>query len=233
MTCDHSGLHSGASRYLRGAGQLRLVLVCDSCGADREELASLSYRPRGRSVVGQLAELTACELSLSEPRIARVRLAALICDVGRDRIPAEILGKRGALTREEWTQVRRQPELGAALLSDASFDDIRDWVLSRRERIDGRGYPHGLRGEEIPFEARILAVAEAYVAMTSDRAHASERYHEDAIAELQRCAGAQFDAAVVGAFVRASSRRAAGLPAEPVGGPTARLAATGACVSFG
>ncbi len=206
--CDHSGPHSGASRYLRGSGTLRLVLVCDTCGAERGEMGSVGYRPRARRFVGHLAELTARELELGDGQIARVRLAAMVCDVGRDQIPAEILEKRGPLTAEEWIEVRRQPELGAAVLSDASFDDIRDWVLTRRERPDGRGYPRGLRGEKIPLEARILAVVEAYVSMTSDRAHRPVRDHDDAITELEGFAGTQFDAAVVEAFARASARRA-------------------------
>jgi len=160
-------------------------------------------------LVGHLAELTAHELGLGEARIARVRLAAMNCDVGRDQISSEILNKRGPLTREEWTEVRRQPELGAALLSDASFDDIRDWIVSRRERVDGTGYPRGLRGEEIPLEARILAVADAYAAMTSESAHAPVREHEHAVSELLSCAGAQFDSAVVHGFILALARRAA------------------------
>ncbi len=192
---------------MRGEGQLRLVLVCDRCGAERTQIGTLGYRPRARRFVGHLAELTARELGLSESTVGRVRLAAMICDVGRDQIPVEILNKRGPLTAEEWIVVRRQPELGAAVLSDASFDDIRDWVLSRRERPDGTGYPRGLCGKEIPVEARILAVAEAYVAMTSERAHRSAREHPDAVAELLRCAGTQFDATVVQAFVRGSARR--------------------------
>ena len=106
-------------------------------------------------------------MGLDDEQIARVRLTAMLSDVGRDQIPAEILDKRGPLTDDEWAQVRRQPELGAAMLADASFDDIRDWILCRRERVDGTGYPRGLRGDEIPLEARILAVAEAYVAMLS------------------------------------------------------------------
>lgn len=187
---------------------MRLVIVCDRCGAERRELGALGYRPRGRRLVGYLAELTARELGLGEAQIARVRLAAMVCDVGRDQIPSEILNKRGPLTREEWIEVRRQPELGAAVLSDASFDDLRDWVLSRRERVDGGGYPRGLQGEEIPLEARILAVAEAYVAMTGERAHSPVREHQHAISELLRCAGAQFDAAVVHGFVLASVRLA-------------------------
>jgi hypothetical protein len=212
MECDHSGPHSGASRYQRGPGQLRLVLVCDDCGEERGELGTIGYRPRGRRLVGHLAELTARELGLGEDQVSRVRLAAMICDVGRDQIPPEILNKRGPLTREEWTTVRRQPELGAAVLADASFDDIRDWILSLRERVDGTGYPRGLAGAEIPVEARILAVAEAYVAMTGERPYAPPRAHDEAISELRRCAGTQFDARGVDAFLRASVLRTRAVP---------------------
>jgi HD-GYP domain-containing protein (c-di-GMP phosphodiesterase class II) len=207
MGCDHTGPESGQSRYLPGRTQLRLVLVCDRCGAERRELAIVDHRPRARRYVGHLVELTARELGLSEAQIARVRLAAMVCEIAREQIPGEILNKRGPLTPEEWAEVRRQPELAAAVLSDASFDDIRDWVLSYRERPDGTGYPRGLRGEQIPLEARILAVAEAYVAMTSGRPHRPARDHDDAVLELFRCAASQFDAAVVDAFVCASALR--------------------------
>jgi len=183
------------------------VLVCDRCGEEQAELTTLIYRPRARRYVGHLVELTARQLGLSEERIPAVRLAAMICEVARDQIPPHILDKRGRLTPEEWNEVRRQPELAAALLAGASFDDIRDWVLAHRERPDGSGYPRGLRGQEIPLEARILAVVEAYVAMVSHRPYRSTRDHEDAILELIRCAGTQFDPAVVGAFERASERR--------------------------
>ena len=207
MACDHSGAHNGESRFLREADQLRLVLVCDACGAERAELGRVGYRPNARYVDGQLAELTARELGLSEPTIARVRLAALLCDVGRDQIPREILNKRGPLDDREWEQVRRQPELGAALLSDVSFDDIREWIRCHHERPDGRGYPRGLVGDQIPLEARIVAVIDAYTAMTSDRPYRAARNHEDACDELQRCAGSQFDAAVVQAFLSVTARR--------------------------
>jgi HD-GYP domain-containing protein (c-di-GMP phosphodiesterase class II) len=110
--------------------------------------------PPGRRLVGQLVELTARELGLGETQIARVRRAALICDVGRD--------------------------------------------------LDGSGYPRGLHHDEIPLEARIVAVAEAYVAMTSQRAHIPARHHEDAILELLSHAGTQFDTTVVQAFLRAT-----------------------------
>jgi HD-GYP domain-containing protein (c-di-GMP phosphodiesterase class II) len=135
----------------------------------------------------------------------------MICDLARDQISEEILSKHGPLTPEEWDEVRRQPELAAALLSDASFDDIREWVLCVRERPDGSGYPRGLRGEEIPLEARILSVVEAYVAMMSDRPHRAAYDHKHALHELLLCAGSQFDARVVHAFERASVRRSSRL----------------------
>ena len=98
--------------------------------------------------------------------------------------------------------------MGAALLSDVSFDDIREWILCHHERPDGRGYPRGLAGEQIPLEARIVAVTEAYAAMTSERPYRPAFDHADACGELWRCAGSQFDAAVVEAFLSASVRRA-------------------------
>jgi HD-GYP domain-containing protein (c-di-GMP phosphodiesterase class II) len=207
MVCDHSAWYSGGARYLREAGQLQMVLVCDGCGADRAQLGMINYSPNPRRLAGHLAELTAGELGLSEEQIARVRFAALVCGMGRDQISPEILNKQGPLTEEEWAEVRRQPELGAALLSDVSLDDIREWILCHRERPDGSGYPRGLVGEQIPLEARILAVTDAYIAMISDRPHRSGRHHQDACLELSRCAGTQFDAQVVRAFLSASLRR--------------------------
>lgn len=204
--CDHSGTRSGATRYDRATTQLRLVLVCDQCGAECAEVKRVEYAPQGRRSIRDLAELTARALGLSEERIARVRLAAMLCDVGRDQIPSEILNKRGHLTPQERAAVRRQPAL-SELLSYHGFDDIRVWIASRREQPDGRGYPHQLSAEQIPLEARILAVVDAYVAMTSDRAHRSALDHGQATLELLDNSGTQFDARVVRAFVKASARR--------------------------
>jgi HD-GYP domain-containing protein (c-di-GMP phosphodiesterase class II) len=207
MTCDHSASHSGGARYLRATRQLRLVLVCDRCGAERSELERIDYSPQALRFVAHLADLTARELGLSEAQIARVRFAALVSGMGRSQIRHEILDKQGPLTPGEWAEVCRQPELGAALINQASFDDIREWILCHRERPDGTGYPRGLTGEQIPLESRIMAAAEAYAAITSDRPHRRARNHEDACRELVRCAGTQFDAEVVRAFLRASVRR--------------------------
>src|SRR6476619_7031616 len=99
--------------------------------------------------------------------------------------------------------MRRHPELGARILDHANLRDISGWVLAHHERIDGRGYPHGLAGEAIPLEARILAVADAYEAMTADRPYRDALGHDAARAELEQCAGSQFDPEVVAAFLRA------------------------------
>jgi HD-GYP domain-containing protein (c-di-GMP phosphodiesterase class II) len=164
-------------------------------------------RTPAATVGRSLAELTARQLGLSEEQTARVRFAALVCGQCRDQIPGEIVEKSGPLTEEEWAQVHRHPELGAALLGDVSLEDIREWILCHRERPDGRGYPRGLRAGQIPLEARVLSVTDAYTAIISDRAHRPERSHDEACRELLRCAGKQFDAAVVDAFLTASSRR--------------------------
>ncbi|MEA2335456.1 MAG: hypothetical protein QOG40_1946 [Solirubrobacteraceae bacterium] len=203
MACDHSALRSGGARYLAATAQLQLALVCDSCGAECERIGHVDYRPRPRRLTGHLAELTASELGLDEQRIARVRFAALVCGQCRDQIPSAIIAKSGPLDELEWAQVRRHPELGAALLGDVSLEDIREWILCHRERPDGKGYPRGLRAEQIPLEARILAVSDAYTAMVSDRAHRRARSHEEACRELSRCAGSQFDEVVVAAFLTA------------------------------
>jgi HD-GYP domain-containing protein (c-di-GMP phosphodiesterase class II) len=215
MVCDHMALHSGGTRYMRVSGQLQLLVVCDACGTALVELGRIEYRPQPRRLVAHLAELTAHELALTETQIARVRFAALVVGVVHDQIGTEILNKRGPLTESEWAQVRRQPELAAALLGDTSFDDVREWVLCLRERPDGTGYPRGLVGEQIPLEARVLAVSDAYAAMTDDRPYRPARDHGEACQELQRCAGTQFDASVVEAFIRASERRNPQLEPEP------------------
>ena len=207
MACDHSALHSGGARYVPGSAQLQLVLVCDSCGCELGPLGCVDYEPRPRRLVGHLAELTARELGLPEEQVARVRFAALVCGQCRDRIPPEIVSKRGPLTPAEWAEVQRHPELGAALIADVSLEDIREWILCHRERPDGRGYPRGLSGEQIPLEALILSVADAYTAIISDRPYRPAGTHESACEELRRCAGTQFDERVVEAFLVAASRR--------------------------
>jgi HD-GYP domain-containing protein (c-di-GMP phosphodiesterase class II) len=117
-------------------------------------------------------------------------------------VPDQLLRKRGALTADEWARVRAHPEIGARMLEMTAFDDIRSWVLLHHERPDGGGYPEGRPAAEVPLEARILAVCDAYEAMTSERAYHHALVPEQAAQELRRGAGTQFDADVVAALLR-------------------------------
>jgi len=205
MSCAHQAPHTATASFDSGLGFLRFVLVCDGCGAERRELGALRHRVEARPHVNGLAERLARELALPDAIAERVRLAALVRDVGKQLLPQEILDKAGPLTEPEWEEVRRHPELGAGLLGGAAFDDLRGWVVHHHERWDGRGYPYGLSGGEIPLESRVLAVVDAYEAMTSDRPYRPAMDHDRACREISNGAGTQFDIAVVTAFRRAVS----------------------------
>jgi diguanylate cyclase (GGDEF)-like protein/putative nucleotidyltransferase with HDIG domain len=151
--------------------------------------------------VGRHCEAVARELGVPRERVERVRLAGVLHDVGKIGVSDLILRKPGPLDDAEWAEMRRHPEIGARILGASEFDDIREWVLAHHERPDGRGYPHGLRGNQIPLEAKILAVADAYEAMTSDRVYREAIGLEAARDELRRGAGSQFDPLVVEGFL--------------------------------
>jgi HD-GYP domain-containing protein (c-di-GMP phosphodiesterase class II) len=133
--------------------------------------------------------------------VERIRAAGVLHDIGKLGVADAILKKPGVLTAEEWEEMRRHSELGARILAHANLADISGWVLAHHERMDGHGYPHGLAGDAIPLESRILAVADAYEAMTADRAYRSAMTPHAAQAELRRAAGGQFDPMVVEAFL--------------------------------
>ena len=158
---------------------------------------------RHSHTVGQLAEQTARHLGWDAERLERVHAAGVLHDIGKLGIPDAILQKPGALDDQEGLEMRRHPEIGARILEHANLRDIADWVRSHHERIDGRGYPAGLAGTAIPAEAQVLAVADAYEAMTADRPYRRAIGAEAAEAELRRAAGTQFDAAVVEALLEA------------------------------
>jgi diguanylate cyclase (GGDEF)-like protein len=156
------------------------------------------------SKVAALAEATARRLGLGRDELEVVRHAAELHDVGKVAIPDDILGKAGPLTDEEWSFIRRHPVAGERIIAAApSLGAVARLVRSSHERWDGRGYPDALGGDDIPLGARIIAVADAFDAMTSDRAYRSAMPQPDAVAELRGCAGSQFDARVVEAFVAA------------------------------
>jgi putative nucleotidyltransferase with HDIG domain len=162
--------------------------------------------------VGRLAGAIAREMELSPDVVERVRFGGIVHDVGKIGISDSVLRKPGWLSDEDWDEMRRHPEIGARILRGANLDDIGDWVLAHHERPDGQGYPHGLAGHAIPLEARILAVADAYEAMTSDRVYRPAMTPPAAREELLRCAGTQFDQRVVEAFMGILDRESAALP---------------------
>jgi putative nucleotidyltransferase with HDIG domain len=171
----------------------------------------------GRSVA-RLCTLVGTELGFDECRLERLSMAGLLHDIGKIQIPSRVLHRPGPLTAEEWEVMRRHPDLGARMLSGAGLDDVRSWILAHHERPDGTGYPRGLWGDEIPIEASILAVVDAYDAMTSERAYRATLGHDDALEELRQGAGTQFSAEVVYIFLQVvgDTRR----EAVPVGSRT-------------
>lgn len=152
--------------------------------------------------VGRYAELIARELGLSPNAVERVRIAGILHDVGRVGVPDELLRKRGPLNEDEWQWVRSHPEVGARMLDTTDFGDIGEWIRAHHERPDGTGYPDGRTADEVPLEASILGVADAYEAMTADRPYRPSLNAVAASAELRSGSGRQFDERVVEALLR-------------------------------
>jgi uncharacterized membrane-anchored protein YitT (DUF2179 family) len=148
-------------------------------------------------------------LGLSDDEVAAVHLGSALHDIGKMAIPDAILAKTEPLTGDEWAQVRAHPVLGDQLLSRVpSLQKIRPIVLSHHERYDGAGYPHGLVGDQIPLGARIIAVADAWEAMTSTRPYRPALSAAEAIQELRATAGTQLDPTIVERFVHQVERSA-------------------------
>lgn len=150
----------------------------------------------------------AIELGLSESRITILRLLAQFHDIGKVGIPDSILFKRGPLTQEEMFEMKRHSEIGYRIAQSApDLISIASMILKHHEHWNGNGYPLGLKGEQIPLECRMLAIADAYDAMTSNRPYRQEMSHRYAIAELRRCAGTQFDSQLVTRFIQMFERK--------------------------
>ena len=151
-------------------------------------------------------------LGLPEAELPDLGRGALLHDIGKIGVPDAILLKRGPLSPEEWTVMRRHPQIGFNILQSVHFlAGTAGMVLSHHERFDGSGYPHGLAGEKIPLSARIFALADTYDAMTSDRPYRAGVTSEAARAEIERCAGTQFDPACAAAFLSISTQELAEL----------------------
>jgi HD-GYP domain-containing protein (c-di-GMP phosphodiesterase class II) len=175
-----------------------------------EAIAPLpSYRGQPSALIANIATSIGRQLDLPDHEIDRIRVASLLHDVGKVGIPEEILEKPAPLTAAEWRTVVQHPRIGQLILEQATM--LRDAVpiiLHHHERFGGNGYPYGLRGLEIPLGARIVAIGDAYDAMIQDRPYKARITHDEAVAELRRHAGTQFDPELVDVFCDLYSNRA-------------------------
>jgi diguanylate cyclase (GGDEF)-like protein len=179
-----------------------------------------SYTRSHCQTVSQLCALIAAELGFDDTRLARVRLAGLLHDVGKIGIPDAILNKPAKLTDAEYEQMQTHSLLGHDIVAAADLPTEAIWVRHHHERYDGRGYPDRLAATDIPLESRIILVADAFEAMTSDRPYRKAPGRDFAIAELRRHARTQFDPEIVDALCRALDQRA-----SVSGAPTVEAAA--------
>jgi len=158
-----------------------------------------------------LAEKVARAMGLPPERVKDTRYAAVLHDVGKIGVPDALLNKPGRLDEHEWEIMRRHPEIGADILGKiGGFERIAQTALTHHERVDGKGYPVGLTGQEIPVEARIISAVDAFDAMTNDRPYRAAMSVEDALSELVRGAGSQFDSRVVEVLVPMARERRTG-----------------------
>jgi diguanylate cyclase (GGDEF)-like protein len=159
------------------------------------------YRGQPSALIASIVVTLGRQLQLSDSEIDRLKVAALLHDVGKVAVPEEILEKPSALTSSEWRTVVQHPRIGQVILEQAAaLKDAVPIILHHHERYAGHGYPFGLRAHEIPLGARIVAIADAYDAMINDRPYKRAISHEQAIAELRRHAGTQFDPELVELF---------------------------------
>lgn len=170
--------------------------------------AAMGARERGTAEhcdrIGPLALMIADALGLSQTQRSTLELAAYVHDIGKIGVRDEILLKPGELSEAEWEKIRTHPGMGGDILSNVEeLSDLAHVIRHHHERVDGSGYPDGLSGNQIPLLSRILAVADAFDAMTSDRPYRTRLPESEAVARLLQNAGTQFDPEIVNVFLKA------------------------------
>jgi len=163
---------------------------------------------KGHSLrLARLALAIGGELGFSDEELSHLEQAAMLHDMTKLELPKEILTKAGPLTDDEWQKIQRHPEMGYEMVRNAPFlQEAGEIILHHHERHDGGGYPHGLKGEEIPLAAHVFAVAEGYDAITSSKPYRQAGSHTSAVEEIKDNAGSQFDPTVVEAFLEANRK---------------------------
>ncbi|MEI8216038.1 MAG: HD domain-containing phosphohydrolase [Eubacteriales bacterium] len=152
--------------------------------------------------VSEISEEIAKEMNLDEDQVNQIKMAGLMHDIGKIGINEKVLNKIGKLNDNEFSEIKRHPETGYRILSSVSeFSEMSNFVLAHHERWDGKGYPRGLKGEEIPVPSRIIALADSYDAMISERTYKKVLTKDEAIEEIKRCSGTQFDPDIARAFI--------------------------------
>ena len=207
---------SGGNQIHRASGPLLALDVIESSSEDSVDNRTLSIiyslaetvDARSQSPHGHSEKVTECTLALAEALklepadISRLETCATLHDIGKIGISEEILSKPGSLTAEEWEEVKTHPQLGATIVSRVpQLAPCAPGIRHHHEWYDGSGYPDGIKGDEIPLEARILAIADAFAAMTSERSYSDTLSYEDALEEIRRGAGKQFDPELVKSFL--------------------------------
>jgi len=176
--------------------------------------------------VSRIAAQIARQLGLSDSLIEEIRLGGILHDIGKIGVPESVLNKNGRLTAEEFELMKTHTILGAKILEPLrvkAIERIRGMVRNHHEMVDGTGYPDGLKGEKIPLGARIIAVADCFDTMVSERAYKPGRTIDEAFKELRRCSGTQFDSDIVDAFARSMEYTNDPVPHEHVKEPLINL----------
>ena len=151
----------------------------------------------------QLSKLVGKAMGLTERQLNELELLSTLHDIGKMGVSAEILSKPGKLSDREWVEIRKHPEIGFRIAQATSeLIPIAEYILYHHERWDGKGYPEGLIGDKIPLLSRIVAIVDAFDAMTNDRAYRSAMTKNEAIEEIRRNSGTQFDPDISKVFIQ-------------------------------
>jgi putative two-component system response regulator len=189
--------------------QLQMIQLEQAYRASLSMLAN-AIEVRSKYTRGHVERVTAYSLAISEElglqgkRLEILRYGAILHDIGKIHVRESILSKTGKLTEGEWVEIRQHPVIGAELIKDIPYlAPAIPIILHHHERWDGTGYPYKLKGEKIPIEARIVAVADGFDAMTTERPYHPALSLPDAYREIRRCSGSQYDPKIVVSFLKA------------------------------